>query len=100
MSQENSNTGPNFEHLHKRIMQLESRVEKLIESTRATQQKEMYLDITSACRFLGISRVGMYRLMRKGEIGFTHIGQQRRILISELNKYAQKKQVNALPSIL
>jgi excisionase family DNA binding protein len=100
MRQENRKTGPSYEQLHKRIMQLESRVEKLIESTLEPQQKEMYLDVISASKFLGISRVGIYRLMKKGELGFTHIGQQRRILVSELNKYTQKKKVNALPSIL
>jgi len=100
MRQENRKNGPSYEQLHKRIMQLESRVEKLIESTLEPQQKEMYLDVISASKFLGISRVGIYRLMKKGELGFTHIGQQRRVLVSELNKYTQKKKVNALPSIL
>lgn len=99
MWQENSKTEPNYEQLQKRIMQLESQVEKLIESTQEPQ-KERFMDVVSACKFLGISRVGIYRLMRKGDLGFTHIGQQRRILISELNKYTMKKKVNALPSIL
>lgn len=95
----NSKTEPNYRQLHKRIAQLESQVQKLFELTQEPQ-KEKYMDVASACTFLGISRVGIYRLMRKGELGFTHIGQQRRILISELTKYINKNKVNALPTIL
>ena len=95
----NSKTEPNYRQLQKRIAQLESQVQKLFELTQEPQ-KEKYMDVASACTFLGISRVGIYRLMRKGELGFTHIGQQRRILISELTKYINKNKVNALPTIL
>lgn len=100
MWQENNKPELQYEQLHKRIMQLESQVEKLIEVTTEPQQKEKFMDVASACRFLGISRVGIYRLMKKGELGFIHIGQQRRILISELIKYTNKNKINALPSIL
>ena len=100
MWQENTKPGQTYEQLHKRVMQLESQVEKLIEVSQQPQQKDRYLDVASTCIFLGISRVGLYRLMKKGDLGFTHIGQQRRILISELTKYTNKNKVNALPSIL
>jgi len=99
MWQENNKSEPNYEQLQMRILQLESQVEKLLGSTQE-HQKDNYLDVESASKFLGISRMGIYRLMKKGDLGFIHIGQQRRILISELNKYTQKKKVNALPSIL
>ena len=100
MLQENQTTDPNYEQLCLRVKQLESKIEKLIEKSLEQQPKETYMDVASACRFLGISRVGIYRLMRHGELGFTHIGRQRRILVSELNKYTKKNKVNALPSIL
>lgn len=100
MWQENIKPDQHYEQLQKRVSQLETQIEKLIESTQQPLQKEKYMDVASACRFLGISRVGIYRLMRNGELGFTHIGRQRRVLISELNRYTNKNKVNALPTIL
>jgi len=49
------------------------------------------LDTSQAGAYLGISRVQIYRLMRKGELRSFHIGKCTRILRSELDLYVMRQ---------
>ncbi len=89
-----------YESLLNRVSLLEHEITKLIELSQVVPEKDRYMDMKNACALLGISRASIYRIMQRGEMGYTNIGRQRRVLISDLMKYSDKKRKSPLGSIL
>ena len=89
-----------YEKIIDKVSQLEKEVAKLKEMNNLIPDKERYMDIKNASAFLGISRANLYRIMERGEIGYTIIGRQRRLLIVDLEEYFERKRKQALDSIL
>ena len=89
-----------YEKIIDKVSQLEKEVAKLKEMNNLIPDKERYMDIKNVCALLGISRANLYRIMERGELGYTIIGRQRRLLIVDLEKYFEKKRKEALDSIL
>lgn len=91
----------------KKIQELESRLEKvekklthLVTVVREPGKEDRYMDLIGACRFLECGKTLIYQLMNSGELAYTQVGRQRRILLSDLRKYANKNYNQAKPSIL
>lgn len=89
-----------YETIIKKVSLLEKEIEKLKVQHRIVPERDRYLDIRNASQLLGISRASFYRIIKRGELGYTTIGRQRRILFSELLKYTEKKRKKALNSII
>ncbi|MFM1829023.1 MAG: Helix-turn-helix domain [Bacteroidota bacterium] len=89
-----------YESLLNRVSLLEHEITKLIELSQVVPEKDRYMDMKNASALLGISRASIYRIMQRGEMGYTNIGRQRRVLISDLMKYSDKKRKSPLGSIL
>lgn len=89
-----------YEKIIDKVSQLENEVAKLKEMNNLIPEKERYMDIKNACTLLGISRSNLYRIMERGELGYTLIGRQRRLLIVDLEEYFGKQRKEALDSIL
>lgn len=89
-----------YEKIIDKVFQLEKEVEMLKEMNSLIPEIERYMDIKNASAFLGISRANLYRIMERGELGYTIIGRQRRLLIVDLEEYFERKRKQALDSIL
>lgn len=89
-----------YEKIIDKVSRLEKEVANLKEMNSLIPDKERYMDIKNVCALLGISRANLYRIMERGELGYTIIGRQRRLLIVDLEKYFEKKRKEALDSIL
>jgi excisionase family DNA binding protein len=89
-----------LECLQSRLQELENSVSRILEINQFIPEKDKYLDVSNSCRFLGIGRNTIYALMREGKISYTVLGRQRRILISELKKYAKSNFIQSKKSIL
>lgn len=89
-----------YEKIIDKVSQLEKEVEMLKEMNSLIPEIERYMDIKNASAFLGISRANLYRIMERGELGYTIIGRQRRLLIVDLEEYFERKRKQALDSIL
>lgn len=89
-----------YETIVEKVSQLEKEIEKLKVQNQTIPEKDRYMDMKNACMLLGISRASIYRIMERGELSYTNIGKQRRMLISDLMKYSENKRKEALGSIL
>ncbi len=90
----------NYEELHKRVCSLEKKLYQLGNAAQLQVKEERYMDVASACEFLGTGRTSLYELMKSGKLAYTYIGKQRRILISDLKKYVLHNYVPTRASIL
>jgi excisionase family DNA binding protein len=97
---ENDNESNGQEILVARINQLEGEISKLKESLQVVSIREQYLDINGASNYLGVSPRSFYRILERGELSFTIIGRCKKILVSELEDYIEKRKTAALGSIL
>jgi excisionase family DNA binding protein len=82
------------------LLEVENSISQLKEINHLVQEKDKYLDVSNSCRFLGVGRNTIYALMREGKIAYTTLGRQRRILISDLKKYANSNYIQSKKSIL
>jgi excisionase family DNA binding protein len=89
-----------FENLIERINQLETDITRLKAKILTESQADKYLDLNCASTFLGMSQRSFYRILERGEIGFTRIGKNRKVLISDLKAYLDKRAIAAQESIL
>jgi len=89
-----------IDRLQQRIFELEESVCKLLDTNNLITENDKYMDIANSCQFLGIGRNTIYALMREGKLGYTILGRQRRILISDLKKYANSNYIRPQKSIL
>jgi excisionase family DNA binding protein len=71
-----------------------------VKVTNEVKDEDRYLDVASACRVLECGRTLIYELMNAGELAYTQVGRQRRILLSDIRKYGKKNYNPTKPSIL
>jgi excisionase family DNA binding protein len=87
--------------LQEKLNQLEKRLNQLlVKVTNEVKDEDRYLDVASACRVLECGRTLIYELMNTGELAYTQVGRQRRILLSDIRKYGKKNYNPTKPSIL
>lgn len=91
---------PNLQELQAKINQLESKLNELYSKQNNPQKADQYLDIASACQYLGMGRTTLYDIMNKGLLAYTYIGRQRRVLLSDIKKYINSKYVATKPTLL
>lgn len=96
----NDSQSNNHENLVARINQLENEIFRLKENMHVENLRNRYLDINCASNYLGISPRSFYRIMERGELGYTMVGKHRKFLLTELDAYIQKQSTSALGSIL
>jgi excisionase family DNA binding protein len=98
---DNKSDDKKFLELQEKLQQLEKRLNQLMAKvTNEVRDDDRYLDVATACRVLECGRTLIYELMNKGEIAYTQVGRQRRILLSDLRKYGKKNYCSTKPSIL
>lgn len=94
-------TKPDLEELMERIAALEYKLHQLSAQNKINQPPlEQYMDIASACSYLGMGRTTLYDIMNKGLLAYTYVGRQRRVLLSDVKKYIQSTYVAIKPTIL
>jgi len=91
---------PGIGELWARLEALEKRLAELAKQSVAAPPAAKYMDVSNAARMLGIGRSSLYNLMREGRLSYVVVGRQRRLLVSDLEKYAEGHYVPARPSIL
>ena len=91
---------PGIGELWARLEALEKRLAELAKQSAAAPPAAKYMDVSNAARMLGIGRSSLYNLMREGRLSYVVVGRQRRLLVSDLEKYAEGHYVPARPSIL
>ena len=96
----NEKTKPSIKSLEDRITKLEAKINKLTEIQKEPPKEMKYLDVASAAKILGLSRAQMYILMRDGKLPYTHVGRQRRLILSDLVNYVKKGYQPARKSII
>lgn len=89
-----------IQELESRLDLLEKKLNHLVTTVREPAKNDRYMDLIGACRFLECGKTLIYDLMKSGDLAFTHVGRQRRILLSDLRNYASKNYKKAKPSIL
>lgn len=96
----NDNQSNSHEKLVARINQLENEIFKLKENIQVENLRNRYLDINCASNYLGISPRSFYRIMERGELGYTMVGKHRKFLVTELDEYIKRQSTTAFGSIL
>jgi hypothetical protein len=89
-----------FENLIERINQLETDITRLKAKILTESQGDKYLDLNCASNYLGLSQRSFYRVLERGELGFARIGKNRKVLLSDLDAYIEKRKIAAQESIL
>jgi excisionase family DNA binding protein len=99
-SNEDKSKDRKIQELQDRLDQVEKTLNQLVTVVREPAKEDRYMDLMGACRFLECGKTLIYELMNAGELAYTQVGRQRRILLSDLHKYAKKNYNQAKPSIL
>jgi excisionase family DNA binding protein len=87
--------------LQEKLQQLEKSLNQLTaQLTTELKQDDKYLDVANACRVLGCGKTLIYELMYSGQLAYTQVGRQRRLLLSDIRKYGMKNYCPTKPSIL
>ncbi len=97
---EDNSKDKKIQELESRLEQVEKKLNHLVTVAREPGKEDRYMDLAGACRFLECGKTLIYELMNAGELAYTQVGRQRRILLSDLHKYAKKNYNQAKPSIL
>ncbi|MDC1537964.1 helix-turn-helix domain-containing protein [Schleiferiaceae bacterium] len=69
-------------------------------SLSVPRPKEKLLSTAEACLYLNVSRMSLYRYMDEGLLAYNMVGKQRRIALTELDRFMDRDRKDALPSIL
>ena len=96
----NSTETPSIKLLEERLVKVERILSQLSEEVKEPKKEMKYLDVVSAAKILGLSRAQMYILMRDGKLPYTHVGRQRRLILSDLVSYVKKGYQPARKSII
>jgi len=81
------------ENLEKKLGDLELRL-------ALPRPKERLLGTKEACLYLEVSRTSLYRYMDEGILAYNRVGKQRRIALSDLDKFIERIRKEASPTIL
>ncbi|MEN9949267.1 MAG: Helix-turn-helix domain [Bacteroidota bacterium] len=91
---------PSIKLLEERLGKVERILNQLAEEVKEPKKEMKYLDVASAAKILGLSRAQMYILMRDGKLPYTHVGRQRRLILSDLVNFVEKGYKPARKSII
>lgn len=86
--------------LVERLEKVERKLNEISKEVKEPKSEFKYLDVINASKFLGMSRAKLYILMRDGEVPYTYVGNQRRLIMADLVKYVEKNYIQAKKSIL
>ncbi len=99
--QKENKKGAKIAELESRLERIESKLQRLsLAKLGNTSSTGYYMDVMNAARYLGMCRTSFYSLMNQGEIPFTTVGKQRRIMESDLENYLKKNYKKLRGSIL
>ncbi len=76
--------------LEERLAKVERILSQLSEEVNEPKKEMKYLDVATAAKMLSLSRAQMYILMRDGKLPYTHVGRQRRLILSDLVNFVKK----------
>jgi excisionase family DNA binding protein len=76
--------------LEERLSKVERILSQLSEEVNEPKKEMKYLDVATAGKMLGLCRAQMYILMRDGKLPYTHVGRQRRLILSDLVNFVKK----------
>lgn len=76
--------------LEERLAKVERLLSQLSEEVNEPKKEMKYLDVATAGKMLGLCRAQMYILMRDGKLPYTHVGRQRRLILSDLVNFVKK----------
>jgi excisionase family DNA binding protein len=76
--------------LEERLSKVERLLSQLSEEVNEPKKEMKYLDVATAGKMLGLCRAQMYILMRDGKLPYTHVGRQRRLILSDLVNFVKK----------
>lgn len=99
-SNEDKSKDKKIQELQSKLEQIEKKLNQLVTVVKEPAKEDRYIGLTGACRFLDCGKTTIYEIMNSGELAYTQIGRQRRILLSDLKLYAKKRYKSAKPSIL
>jgi excisionase family DNA binding protein len=86
--------------LEERLSKVERLLSQLSEEVNEPKKEMKYLDVATAGKMLGLCRAQMYILMRDGKLPYTHVGRQRRLILSDLVNFVEKGYKPARKSII
>ena len=96
----NSKESSRIKTLEQRLAKVERILNQLSEEVKEPKKEMKYLDVASAAKILGLSRAQIYILMRDRKLPYTHVGRQRRLILSDLDSYVKKGYQPARKSII
>ena len=76
--------------LEERLSKVERLLSQLSEEVNEPKKEMKYLDVATAGKMLRLCRAQMYILMRDGKLPYTHVGRQRRLILSDLVNFVKK----------
>lgn len=76
--------------LEERLSKVERILSQLSKEVNEPKKEMKYLDVATAGKMLGLCRAQMYILMRDGKLPYTHVGRQRRLILSDLVNFVKK----------
>ena len=86
--------------LEERLAKVERILSQLSVEVKEPKKELKYLDVASAAKMLGLCRAQLYILMREGKLPYTHVGRQRRLILSDIDNYVKKGYQPARKSII
>ena len=98
--QQTNNSSEELSKLKKKVDGLERKIRELETSLSVPRPKEKLLGTAEACLYLNVSRMSLYRYMDEGLLAYNMVGKQRRIALTELDRFMDRDRKDALPSIL
>jgi excisionase family DNA binding protein len=96
----NSTETPGIKLQEERLAKVERILSQLAEEVKEPKKEMKYLDVATAGKMLGLCRAQMYILMRDGKLPYTHVGRQRRLILSDLVNFVEKGYKPARKSII
>ena len=98
--QHTNNSSDELSKLKKKVNGLERKIRELEKTLSVPRPKEKLLGTAEACLYLNVSRMSLYRYMDEGLLAYNMVGKQRRISLTELDRFMDLDRKDALPSIL
>ena len=96
---QNHHSSEQLTKLLKKVEGLERKVRDLKPGS-LPRPKEKLLSTAEACMYLNVGRTSLYRYMNEGLLAYIMVGKQRRIALTELDRFMDRDRKDALPSIL
>ena len=97
---QNHHSSEQLTKLLKKVEGLERKVRDLETRFSLPRPKEKLLSTAEACMYLNVGRTSLYRYMNEGLLAYIMVGKQRRIALTELDRFMDRDRKDALPSIL